>query len=75
MRWKAKSPFDWRARFAWLPVKIGDEWLWLERYQRRFCGDFYEVAFETEWPHCCDQMRGVMWIDGKLIPEFCPVHG
>lgn len=39
MRW-AVSKCDWRKRFAWLPVKIGDEWIWLERYESMFCGDY-----------------------------------
>lgn len=46
MRWSAIDNRDgWRKRFAFLPVKIGDEWLWLERYGRRFMGDCYEVRF------------------------------
>lgn len=44
MKWSSIDPRDgWRDRFALLPVKIGDEWVWLERYQRRFMGDCYEV--------------------------------
>lgn len=38
MRWalKPKTPFDsWRSWFAWHPVRIGDERIWLERIERR----------------------------------------
>lgn len=43
MRWT--KPFDdgWRKRFAIIPVKIGDEVLWLEWFERRFMGEYYEV--------------------------------
>ena len=33
----------WRTRFAFLPVKIGDQTVWLERFERRFMGEYYEV--------------------------------
>ena len=42
MRWKAKAD-GWRPAFAWLPVKIGDEWIWWERYERQFMGECYFV--------------------------------
>ncbi len=37
MRWKAKDhqKYDeWRAWFAWHPVKIESNWIWLETVQR-----------------------------------------
>ena len=37
MRWKAKhrQQYDeWRDWFAWFPVKIQGEWIWLETVQR-----------------------------------------
>lgn len=43
MRWKANDPWAWKPTFAFLPVKIGEEEVWLEWYERRFCGDHYEV--------------------------------
>lgn len=43
MRWKAKPFGTWKRVFAWLPHRIGGEWIWLERYERRFMGDCYEV--------------------------------
>lgn len=43
MRWKATDPSRWRVCFAWFPVKIDGQTLWLERYERRFMGDHYEV--------------------------------
>lgn len=74
VRWKAKDPHRWRNRFAFLPVRVADQWIWWEWFKIRPCGEFYEVWIPTEWPHCCDQMRGEMWIDGELEPEWCPVH-
>ena len=52
MRFAATTPQNdprqgWRTRFAILPVKIGDQWVWLERYERRFMGDCYEVRALT----------------------------
>lgn len=43
MRWSVKPDDGWRNWFALIPVKIGDEWFWLEWFQRRFMGDYYEV--------------------------------
>ena len=43
MRWSAKHDDGWRRRFAFLPVKIGSEILWLEWFERRFMGEYYEV--------------------------------
>lgn len=34
MRWQDKSN-GWQLRFAWLPVKVGSEWVWLEPYEAR----------------------------------------
>jgi len=43
MRWPARDPFAWKVCFAWLPVKIDQEWIWLERYERQFCCEYYAV--------------------------------
>ena len=43
MRWKAKDRWGWRRTFAFLPVEIDGEVIWCEWYERRFCGDHYEV--------------------------------
>lgn len=72
MRWKAKDPFRWRRGFAWLPIKIGEQWLWLERYWHRDQCEYRQVSLV---PYCCDQLRGGMWIDGQHKPAWCPVHG
>lgn len=37
---------EWRRRFAFLPVLIGDEWVWLERYWIRRCGDADLVSLD-----------------------------
>jgi hypothetical protein len=32
MRFIPKAPWRWRKAFAWLPVKIGSQWIWMEHY-------------------------------------------
>jgi hypothetical protein len=44
MRWKAKPENPWKRRFALLPVKIGDQWLWMERYYSAYWGECLERA-------------------------------
>lgn len=61
-------------RFAFLPIRIGDEVIWWEYYWARFMGEYREVAPISEWPNCCDKMRGEMWVDGKRKAEWCPDH-
>lgn len=44
MRWpyvEKPRPY-WRTTFAFFPVKVDSEWVWLERYQVSWCGDYYE---------------------------------
>lgn len=40
MRWSAVPPKGpvWRKWFAWYPVRIGDEWVWLEMVERTVLG-------------------------------------
>jgi hypothetical protein len=35
MRWKAVTEKDWHSHFAFWPVKIDGEWVWLERVLRK----------------------------------------
>jgi len=49
MRWKNTS-WDWKRKFAILPVNVGDQWIWLEFYWSKFCGDYYSVSLEKEKP-------------------------
>jgi hypothetical protein len=35
MRWKVQTEKDWHTHFAFLPVKVQGEWVWLERVLRR----------------------------------------
>ena len=48
MKW-ATFNHTLRKRFAFLPVGVSNgpstEYVWLEWYWRRFCGDCYEVSF------------------------------
>lgn len=34
MRWKKRKPEVWNKWFAWHPVEIKDEWVWLETVER-----------------------------------------
>jgi hypothetical protein len=75
-----KARPEWRRWFAWHPIRIGRERIWWEWVERRWHGGgFGDGVFEyrgvPEWPYCCDQMRGPMWLDGKLQESWCPTHG
>jgi hypothetical protein len=35
MRWRDRTG-EWMTSFAFLPRQIGDQWVWLERYQYRW---------------------------------------
>lgn len=48
MRFQAEPRGRWRLVFAWFPLKIGDEVVWLELYWRRFAGDCFEVLLREE---------------------------
>ena len=43
MKWARKPDDGWRRRFAFLPVKIGDEVYWLSWFERRCAGEYNEV--------------------------------
>ena len=43
MKWAKRADDGWRKRFAILPVTIGDKVIWLECFERRFMGEYYEV--------------------------------
>ncbi len=46
MRWNRKEKNNgWKVRFAFYPIKIGDTWIWFERYISRFEGLYYSVDF------------------------------
>lgn len=49
MRWGAKDPYRWRNRLAFLPVKIGDEWVWWEWFKAIPHGEFTEVCTLEDW--------------------------
>lgn len=76
------TPPRWRRWFAWYPVTVGRYRVWLEWIERKrewhgahdgyYPFDSYRLV--SEWPYCCEQMRGEMWIEGKLQEEWCPVH-
>lgn len=59
MRWKAKAPNRWAKRFALIPVRVDDEWLWLGWYWARFCGEYVERRFSDEQIVCCGQMYAI----------------
>jgi hypothetical protein len=35
MRWKCKNDREWNKYFAFFPVKVGDDWVWLEYLEGR----------------------------------------
>lgn len=44
---------DWRPWFAWNPVQIDDEWIWLETVHRRgtFRENIAHCYWHWEWRH------------------------
>jgi hypothetical protein len=46
VRWRAKNRANWHRWFAWYPVSIDGQLVWLEIVERRcgetFCGDYKE---------------------------------
>jgi hypothetical protein len=52
VRWTVKEVDPWRPWFAWHPVRIDKQWVWLERIERMILcpeigGAFY-YRFPTE---------------------------
>ena len=43
-RWR-NSTWDWKRRFAFLPVCVGGECRWLVTFWERFEGDAYSVSW------------------------------
>lgn len=37
MRWKTEKAREWYRVFAYMPVVVGDEWVWWEWYERKVC--------------------------------------
>lgn len=35
MRWRVRNLCSWHYWFAWHPIKIDNEWVWLEQVLRR----------------------------------------
>lgn len=45
MKWKKIDKQNgWRKRFAFFPMKIEDEWIWLEWYWQKFEGYYFNVC-------------------------------
>jgi hypothetical protein len=36
MRWPAYNCNEWNRWFAWHPVEVGGDWIWLESVERRW---------------------------------------
>ena len=49
MRWKAKELNEWHAHFAWLPTKVKDEWVWMERVLRRGIGRIQPMSKDGKY--------------------------
>jgi hypothetical protein len=43
MRWKASIDGEWERCFAWIPIKIGHFWVWLEHYE------YMEISKRGSW--------------------------
>jgi hypothetical protein len=38
MRWNARDHSQWRLVFAWFPVRVDNQWVWLEDVYTRVSG-------------------------------------
>jgi len=51
VRWSTGPNFqDWHPYFAWKRVRIGDQWVWLERVERRLTPDSLDWSEEFRFP-------------------------
>lgn len=48
MRWRADKR-EWKLKFAWMPVKIGDIYVWLENYWSSYRGQYEQVATDDDF--------------------------
>jgi hypothetical protein len=49
MRWATRQPRDtkqWARWFAWRPIRVGTEWVWLEYVDRREHFRFDQITSE-----------------------------
>jgi hypothetical protein len=54
MRWDDKEKNNgWKVRFAFLPIKTGDTWIWLELFIRKPMSDHSLVDF---WSGCAERV-------------------
>lgn len=47
MKWRKKDPKRWKTKFAWLPIRIGEIYIFFETYQERW--------LETEYFLLCSR--------------------
>jgi hypothetical protein len=52
MRWATDTfdPFEWHSWFAWRPVQVDEQWVWLERIERRMQLDRADWHWELRLP-------------------------
>lgn len=50
MRWKVYEPLKYYNWFAWYPVKVGKQWVWLERVWFRYLQGTYFKEYYLERP-------------------------
>lgn len=48
MRWQAPKDQPLRWGFALIPFRVERTWVWLEWYQYRFRGEYYEVYLQEK---------------------------
>jgi hypothetical protein len=50
VRWPIKQVDPWHRWFAWHPVRVGDEWVWLETIERQIICPELGGASEYRFP-------------------------
>jgi len=52
LRKRPLDPHRWRYRFAFFPIRIGDYWIWFEKYAYCFIRRDYgasHISYRYEW--------------------------
>lgn len=67
MKWKAKDPLRWNNKFAFIPRKVGNTWIWLQPYEQRIIKvDRLSCGPLVHWERRCGELHGVgttVWPD------------
>lgn len=61
MRWTPKDTWEWTDWFAWHPVTIDGQKVWLETVERRLVGDYLYTEEEARELNTSRMLIDVSW--------------